>query len=239
MKQQNIVDIDDFLISLDKLISSKYIVAERKISDVLISIAHSSSVYNLIAKTMINFDFQSEWKKATATHFFRLPETDEKRVAFIFCLLSNIDDHNIDFMNFIANYFSAANSYSAFELFSKTVLIEFKRLILKFLEVDENSGIDEQGAVSKQNNFDLLLFVVENLISKVKKQNKVKKSFMDKNEMLAVLSTFILTIKNKEIEYFYAFRVTLNSAISKNRVFKDDIEKINNLVDQIIRGIYE
>ena len=87
MKQKNI-NIDEFLIALDNLIASKYILAERKISDVLLQVARSADVYNLIAQCMINFDFKAEWKVATSAHFFKLPDTDEQRVAFIFCLLS-------------------------------------------------------------------------------------------------------------------------------------------------------
>lgn len=241
MKQQKKIDIDEFLVALDGLIESKYILAERKISDVLFQIARTGEVYNLIAKCMINFDFKTEWKSAISSHFFKLPESDEERIAFIFCLLSNIDDGNIDFTNFLSEYFSAANSYSAYELFSKTVLIEFKRLIFKCLKIDENSSnsVIDNNILENKDNFEMLCDLIIKVVSIVKSSDKLKHSFMQKNDIIAVLSTFEIAAKNKQTEYLYAFRITLNAALSKNKQYKDYIEQINQLVDKIIRGIYE
>lgn len=242
MKQQKNINIDEFLNALDKLIASKYILAERKISDVLVQVAESSYVYNLIAKCMINFDFKAEWKIATSSHFFKLPESDEKRVAFIFCLLSNIDDKNINFTSLIYDYFSTENSFSAYELFSKTVIVEFKRLIIKLLnindDIEENKDLITEN-VLVENNFALLENLIEELNLKIKSTEKVKHSFLSRNDLIAVLSTLTIIVKQKQTEYLYAFRVTLNSALAKNKQFKSAIEQINQVIDQIIRGVYE
>ena len=32
---------------------------------------------------MVNFDFKAQWKVATSAHFFRLPELDADRIAFM------------------------------------------------------------------------------------------------------------------------------------------------------------
>lgn len=241
MKQQKKIDIDEFLVALDGLIESKYILAERRISDVLYQVAKTADVYNLIAECMINFDFKSKWKVATSAHFFKLPDRDEERIAFIFCLLSNIDDKNIDFTNFLSEYFSAANSYSAYELFSKTVLVEFKRLIFKLLKLDGSStnSVLDGDVLENKDNFVLLCELIDKMIVKVKECDKLKHSFISKNDMIAILSTFELLAKSKQTEYLYAFRITLNSALSKNKQYKDMVEEINQLVDKIIRGIYE
>ncbi len=239
MKLQKKFEIEEFVDTLDKLILSKYIMAERRISDVLQGIARTSDVYNLIAKCMVNFDFKAKWKEAISTRFFRLPDLDEDRIAFIFCLFSNIDDKNIDFTGFLSEYFSAINSYSAYELFSKTVVVEFKRLLLKFLGyTDDDMGEDYALETNKKDNFSLLASSIDELLKKIKTSKKIK-SYLDKNDLIAVLSTFLLTAEKKETEYFYAFRVMLNSALAKSKALKDDIEKINQIVDTIIRGIYE
>ena len=241
MKEQKNVDINGFLESLEKLISSKYILAERKINDVLVQVAQTAPVYNLIAKCMVNFDFLAEWNIAISSHFFKLPEVDENRVAFIFCLLSNIDDKNIEFTNFLSKYFSAANSYSAYELFSKTVIVEFRRLILKLLNIGEpkTDEVKNVEQLSKNDNFSILKDLIDGLLAKVKSFAKLKHLFMQKNDLVAVLSTFALVAENRQTEYLYAFRVTINSLLEKNKYFKSEIEQINQIVDQIIRGIYE
>lgn len=242
MKQQRKIDIDEFLAVLDKLITSKYILAERKISDVLVQVAKTTHVYNLIAKCMINFDFKAEWKIATSAHFFKLPESDEKRVAFIFCLLSNIDDKNIDFTNLISQYFSTENSFSAYELFSKTVIVEFKRLIIKLLNIEEDNESDYEileKECESQNNFILLERLVTDICVKIKSSEKLKRCFLTRNDLIAVLSTLLLVTQQKQTEYLYAFRVTLNAALAKNKNYKNEIERINQVIDQIIRGVYE
>ena len=90
-----------------------------------------------------------------------------------------------------------------------------------------------------QNNFALLKEKVEKLWQKVKNQDKLKHSYMQKSDLIAVLSTFLLIIESRQTEYFYAFRVTINSALLKIKQLKNDIEEINQITDQIVRGIYE
>ncbi len=242
MKQEKNEALNDFFDALDKLIESKYILAERKISDVLQAIAKTSDVYNLIAKCMVNFDFKAEWRVAISAHFFKLPERDEDRIAFIFCLLGNIDDKNIDFTNFLSEFFSAANSYSAYELFSKTVIVEFKRLVMKMFNLKSETqpeGLADDEAETKKDNFDELLKLIAEMSVRVKLNEKLKHSFLGRDDLIAVLSTFALICQNRQVEYLYAFRVTLNAALAKNKIFKNEIEKINQIVDKLIRGIYE
>ena len=90
------INIDKFIASINDMLASKYILIDRKISDILLAIAETHEVYNLIAECMVNFDFKTEWKLATSTNVMKLPSTNEKRISFIFCLLNNIDDKNLD-----------------------------------------------------------------------------------------------------------------------------------------------
>ena len=83
---KNDVYIDDFLNAISSTLESKYIYIDRKISDILISIAKTPDVYNVIAKCMINYDFKEAWKKAVKSNFIKLPLNEEDRIAFIFCL---------------------------------------------------------------------------------------------------------------------------------------------------------
>ena len=112
---------------------SKYILIDKKVSDVLRAIADTNLVYNLIAECMINFDFAFEWKRATEGSFLKLPDADSKRISFIFCLLNNIDDKNIDVTAVLERFFSYDLAYSSYDLFCKNVIAEFRRLILKHL----------------------------------------------------------------------------------------------------------
>ena len=138
----NEVNIEKFVTSIDDMLCSKYILVDRKISDVLLSIAETRDVYNLIAKCMVNFDFREEWKKATSSKILKLPETDAKRISFIFCMLNNFDDKNLDVTNILERFFSYDSTCSAYDLFLKNIIAEFKRLVVGSLNVEEFSSED-------------------------------------------------------------------------------------------------
>ena len=82
---------------------------------------------------MINFDFRLAWSRAAGSTFIKLPERDCDRIAFIFCLLNNIDDKNLAITMVLDKYFSYDAETRPYELFCKNIIVEFKRLILKEL----------------------------------------------------------------------------------------------------------
>ena len=137
MANKREINIDNFLVSIENMLQSKYILIDRRISDILLSIADTKDVYNLIAECMINFDFKQEWKNATKTNVMKLPATDEKRISFIFCLLNNIDDKNLDATNVLERWFSYNPNYSPYETFCGCVILEFKKLVMKKLGLQE------------------------------------------------------------------------------------------------------
>ena len=232
------IDLNDFLISIDNMIKSKYILVDRRIADVLLAIAGNNEVYNLIAECMINFDFKREWKIATGGMYLKLPEGDAKKISFIFCMLNNIDDGNIDITKLLEKFFSYDAELSPYELFCKTIIVEFKRLILEYLNyeepnVAENSDVQEYEVPTK-NDFFVLAEMIRELSTDIKAEKKLKKSFMQKNDVVAVLSTFEQVAYNGLTEYFYAFIVTIKSALVHEKKFYPKATKIINLANDLI-----
>ena len=120
--EKKMEEIQGFLVSVKNMLEYKYILIDRRVADILRSIAETNVVYNLIAECMINFDFAYEWKRATEGSYLKLPESDPKRISFIFCLLNNIDDINIDVTVVLESFFSYDIAYSPYELFCKYVI---------------------------------------------------------------------------------------------------------------------
>ena len=112
------VCIDEFLNAVSSTLESKYILIDRKISDILYSIANTRDVYNVIAKCMINFDFIQAWGGAVKSNFIKLPDNEDDRIAFIFCFLSNIDDKNLEAMDLKAKcHLMSENFEEAFRIY--------------------------------------------------------------------------------------------------------------------------
>ncbi len=234
------INIDKFLLSINNMIESKYILIDRRISDVLLAIADTHEVYNLIAECMINFDFKQEWKRATATNIMKLPANDAKRISFIFCFLNNLDDKNLDATAVLEKYFSYDRLVSPYEQFCKNIVAEFGRLVVKKLQIEvENETLYQNldiGHEEKEDEFSVLVKLLDDFCSYLVSQKKVKHSFMQKNDLVAIVSTFKEVVLSKHVEYFYSYQVAINSAIEKSKNLKLKFADANKVIEEIIRG---
>lgn len=229
------VYIDEFLNAVSSTLESKYIFIDRKISDILISIAKTPDVYNVVAKSMINYDFKEAWRRAVKSNFIKLPMGDEDRIAFIFCFLSNIDDKNLDITMVLDKYFSYDSEIKPFELFCKNIIVEFKMLILKQLGVV--SEMEEVVFKEKPNQMDeflLLERLVYDFLQIVIVQKKIKHIYIKKEELVKMVQTFSQAVKEKNIAYFSTFTMMISSSISKNKELKNKFSQIVNLVNDIV-----
>ena len=231
------INIDKFIASIDSMVASKYILIDRKISDVLLSIADTREVYNTIAECMINFDFKTEWQRAIAGQVFKLPETDERKIAFIFCMLNNIDDKNINITAILDRYFSYDKNVSSYDNFCKNIISEFKRLIVKMLSEDYIVA-NEVEYLAPEVNAKEEIVVLSSMVANFKQmlilQKKLKNTYVSKEDLIAMLSTFELIIKNSQLDYFYSYKVMIGSAIKKNKALKKEFEQIEKLIDIMI-----
>lgn len=231
---RNDVNIDDFLNAVSSTLESKYIFIDRKISDILISIAKSPDVYNVVAKSMINYDFKEAWRNAVKSNFIKLPEDEENRIAFIFCFLSNIDDKNLDITMVLDKYFSYDSEVKPFELFCKNIIVEFKYLIMDQLGVKPEPEVIFTEKPSQIDEFLLLERLLNDFLQIVLVQKKIKHIFIKKEELARMIQTFIQAVKEKNTAYFGTFTMMINTSISKCKDLKTKFVQIVNLVDDIV-----
>lgn len=231
------VNIDEFLIAVNNLLSSKYILVDRKISDVLLSIADTAPVYNLIAECMVNFDFRYEWEMATKGDFIKFPETNAKKISFIFCLLNNIDDGNLDITKLLERFFSKDQSISPYDMFCRDVIVQFRDLVMQELGVEFVSTNDEQNdqlQAVPTNDYEVLTSLLKDFAAMVNADKKLKKCFMSKQDIVAVISTFEQAVSEGKIGYYYAFMVTLKANFEKNKLYKSKLDRILELANNLI-----
>ena len=233
-KSNETMEIDNFLNAISSMLESKYILIDRKISDILYSIANTESVYNVIAKSMINFDFKRQWGIAVNSAFIKLPEDEDDRIAFIFCFLNNIDDKNLDITMVLSKYFSYDANVKPYELFCKNIIVEFKMLILKKLGLVYEKEVAFEGEPELYDEYEMLSNMLRDFAQCMLVKKKVKLLGVKKDNLIAVVSTFEQVAKERKIEYFYSFLVMINSAISKNKEMKEKFKTIANLASDIM-----
>lgn len=226
--------IDEFLNAVSSTLESKYILIDRKISEILYSIANTRDVYNVIAKCMINFDFIQAWKAAVKSNFIKLPQKEDDRIAFIFCFLSNIDDKNLDITMVLDKYFSYDSETKPFELFCKNIIVEFKMLILNKLNIESDPEVIFKEEPKQMNEFELLEELLRDFAQIVLVQKKIKKLNIKQEELVTIIQTFEQAVKDKNTAYFHSFVIMIKTAISKNKDLKVRFKQIDNLVGDIV-----
>jgi hypothetical protein len=155
--ETSVQQLNRFFQACDKLMSEKYMVADARIEEVLRSIAECRALTDLFSAVVERFDYPYAKKKylrfpASSASFHGkafLPEDRGEVIAFVFCLLVDIDAGRIKFDDFLLRYFYEDGSYTAsFALFSDRMLRPF-RDIVKECFPDVSRPVRDEDAVQK------------------------------------------------------------------------------------------
>ena len=232
-------EISTFIAACDKMISSKYIMVDKRVADVLTSIAECKPVYNLIAECMINFNFDKAFKQGTVGHTFVLPEDPKDLVAFVFCLLNCFDDKKININELLMKFYSTKdNSVGPYALFNNEVMIKFKNAVY-FLSVGEKIEKEEPKPAPALKNFDAdinnrLIFLATDLKDYVSGVKKIKGSYLSKSEMLTIILSFIELVKNN-ISYAYkACLIGIKAGAGKDKELLKRIAAIDEILVKLL-----
>ena len=132
----DIMDVsDDCIAELKKvcadLLGAKYILAEKKISAVLQTIAKSKRLYAFISACMKNFDFAAELANAKrvgtdGSAVLVLPTDRKTNIAFVFCLLLSFDTNQTDFKKFLHTfYYNGDSANTEYTEFASAIIVPF------------------------------------------------------------------------------------------------------------------
>lgn len=127
--------IDLFLHRCDEVMQSKFILAESKISELLKAIATSDLLYAFFRDITKDFDYAAAQAKymnyapygSSKQKKLLFPDDSLEKLAFIFCLLVDIDKKTLDLNWFLQEYFYEDGSfYEAFYSFCNQVIKPFR-----------------------------------------------------------------------------------------------------------------
>ena len=230
-------EIQPFLDTCDAMIRSKFILVDKRIGDLLKSIATTKPVYNAIAECMINFNWDASWKIATnKTGDLVVPEESNKLIAFVFCLLKNIDANKVNINEVLVKYCSNdEDKRSSYVVFCEKTIVKFKQYIQ-----DKLCGPKTKVQVEEQPKFSLntevnnrLEFLIKDVKAFVLGIKKLKTNIISKVEYQSVIENFLLAIKNEHYEYYSTFALLLLKASDKDRELKSRINGIIEVISHI------
>ena len=241
MKLVEAKEISSFVSACDKMIDSKYILVDKRIADVLKSIAECKPVYNLIAECMINFNFDKLFKSATSENEFMLPEDPKDLVAFVFCLLNCLDDKKININDLLMRFYSHDNNISSYSQFNNHVILKFRNAAY-FLLVGENFESEEENVVPQTINAEVidkditarLMFLVKDLKDYVSGLKKIKGSYITKSEMILLVTGFLCEVEHNNIRSFKSLLIGVKAGAGADRELLKRISAIDEIVQNII-----
>lgn len=136
-------DMQRFFTACDELITGKFIVAEKKISELLRSVAMCEDLMGLFTAVTKKFDYQAAkraYLRAPIDTRTRgeayLPADETELLAFVFCLLVEFDNGTMRLGDFLLRYFYEDGSYTAsYALFVGRVIRPFRDVIRRCFPV--------------------------------------------------------------------------------------------------------
>ena len=241
MKMVESKEIELFTNACNKMIESKYIMVDKRIADILKSIAECKPVYNLIAECMINFNFDKQFKAAVSGADFLLPEDPKDLVAFVFCMLNCLDDKKININDLLMRFYAKNNNLSSYAQFNNHVILGFRNAVY-FLAVGENIEKQEEVlepapvVVDKIDSeiTNRLNFLVKDLRDYVSGLKKVKCSYLTKFEIIAIIETFLSEIKRGNIYSYKALLLGVKAGAGTDRELLKRISAIDEIVSRIL-----
>ena len=230
-------DIQPFIDACDSMARSKFILVDKRIGDVLKSVATTKPVYNAIAEAMINFNWSATWKIATnKAGDLLVPEDSNKLIAFVFCLLKNIDSNKVNINDVLIKYCSNdEDRRSSYVVFCEKTIIPFKEnLIARLVGTKPKIEVVEQPKISINTEVNNRLeFLVKDIKAYVIGLKKLKGSEASKTEYLDIVESLIVAIKSKDDKYYTTFVNVLIKLAGKDKELKNRLNSILEVISHI------
>lgn len=204
---------------LDQACRSKFIMVDKRISDILKCIASTESVYELIKKTLVNFDFAKELKIATSIDgHFSMPNDDIRAIALTFCILNAVDDKKLDITMLLANNFTGEDPYAKF---CDQVFLRFKTAVLGLLGTNVEEHVEEHRETPiSASLLDRAEFLANQLDEYVRADGKI------------YLTCFIRSLKLKDREFIAVFYDLLCKSMVRHG--KTLLKELGSVVEVIV-----
>ncbi len=126
-----------FFESCEEIKSANFIMATKKIKDLLKCIVNCPDLYRLFEAVTKDFDYSTAKEKCLVTAndgfyskgYVVLPQTVGQRLAFIFCLFVEFDREIINFNDFLRKYFHDEGYYTSYQNFCNQIVDGLKNSV--------------------------------------------------------------------------------------------------------------
>lgn len=233
----------EFIHACDDMISSKYILADKKISNILQTIAASTKLYELFEGALSNFDFGLEFAKSKIPNSFnhtilKLPTDRMKNIAYVFCLLYQLDTKGMEIKNFLNEFYYSENINEQYQNFCRTVITQFKKNTeIVFVEGEDFNGevksaesfFDDETTESKidSNAVEKMVTIMREIISIVSKEPYL--NLAERDEILTVCEGLNNTIFTKNSKLIKILFIGFKNTAKLSKVYKS----ISNNIDEL------
>lgn len=123
-------DIKEFVRACDRLAEGKYILSERRLADLMKTIAGSEKLYGIFRDALKGYNRKAEFHKSQTTVGSRskliLPQNQTKLLAYVFCLLVELDSGERSLRDFLDEYFYHTNPNEEYALFCAALIVPFR-----------------------------------------------------------------------------------------------------------------
>lgn len=257
MMEDIVAQVNDFLNKCSELKNCKFIMAPTKIKDLLKSIVNSQTLYELFASVSSGFDYLSAKSKCLvdiADGFNErgvvvLPKSTQDKLAFIFCLLVEIDRDTINFNWFLQKYFSDDDGsfYGSYFAFCQQIIDPLEQTIAGvfqsyFKEEQEKnskrSEVGQEAAKIPESGLAQMLSTISLLIAQ-EKQYILESSiaFDEKEAGYKMLTEIYNALKDRKFDLAntivsgYNYYILYNKTFSSNaRTLFESIKKYEESV---------
>ena len=232
-------DIEAFVAACDNMINSKYILVDKRLGDVLKSIAGTRPVFNLISECMVGFNFEREFNIAISERReFKVPEESHKTIAFVFCLLNLLDDKKLNFNQFLNKYFANdAENLGPYATFCNQVVKVFKNAIVALLlgiKPEPMQEVKKPLYDFSPELADRLLFLIKDYRSFIHGLKTIKKSKCTRAELLEQVNTLILAVEERQVVFMHALVIGIKFSIGKEKELVRRLVEIEEIVEKIL-----
>lgn len=123
-----------FLAACDDMSNTKFVMAERKIKELLMLIAASTTLHVIVAHACRGFDFKSSFTNARVKTgqviSLLTPSEREEQIAFAVNLLYAFDSEVVKFSEFLEEYYFTGNGVAfAFTSFVRNVILPLRKSV--------------------------------------------------------------------------------------------------------------
>ncbi len=219
--------IQYFVALCDDLITCKFLVAESKIQKLLVALAETQPIYELVSDCMEMFNRDREMNKAFVTDgkgrfYCVLPNEEYKLIALVFCTLADVDQKKIDFTDFIKRFFDDEEGVNCYTSFARRMIVPFRELIAEAFGIakryttqveNEENKVESQEVESDSDNllieksklFEDCKNVVSDMLVEI--DENLRQYDRHTNDLKVILQQLEIACENQDYNLVYALSV--------------------------------